>query len=165
MAGKNSGVAMSGRRFGQGVGVIAAAAVSLIAGCSSGTTASPSTVTVTDSGTPTTQPPAWSSTAAVPSPSAAAPSVPPDSAGGSNQTWSMPNLIGQDLQSAQDAIQSMTNDGVWYSDSNDLTGKGREQVMDRNWQVCTSTPPPGATITSNTSITFGVVRIDSESCP
>lgn len=80
-------------------------------------------------------------------------------------SWTMPNLIGKDLQGAQDAIQSLTNGLVWYSGSTDLTGKGRSQVIDRNWVVCTSTPPPGTTITTSTNITFGVVRIDTEKCP
>ncbi|MCG5432423.1 PASTA domain-containing protein [Mycobacterium sp. MYCO198283] len=77
----------------------------------------------------------------------------------------MPDLTGQNLQAAQDAIQALTGGAVFYSGSTDLTGQGRMQVADRNWQVCTSTPPPGATITSATSISFGVVRIDTESCP
>lgn len=38
-------------------------------------------------------------------------------------------------------------------------------MSDRNWQVCSSTPAPGATFTVGTNIDFGVVRIDSEECP
>ena len=86
-------------------------------------------------------------------------------AASAEQTWTMPNLIGRDLQGAQDAIQSVTGGAVWYSGSTDLTGKGRAQILDRNWQVCSSTPAPGATITSSTAIKFGVVRIDTEKCP
>ncbi|MBI3224390.1 MAG: hypothetical protein HYZ39_04955 [Mycolicibacterium cosmeticum] len=80
-------------------------------------------------------------------------------------SWTMPNLIGKDLQGAQDAIQSLTHDAVWYTGSTDLTGKGRAQISDRNWQVCTSTPPPGASFTASTKVDFGVVRIDTEVCP
>lgn len=79
-------------------------------------------------------------------------------------SWTMPNLIGMDLQGAQDAIQSLTRGEVWFSSSTDLTGKGRAQVSDRNWQVCSSTPPPGAKFTVSTGIDFGLVRI-SEECP
>lgn len=79
-------------------------------------------------------------------------------------TWSMPNLIGMDLQGAQDAIQSLTDGEVWFSSSTDLTGKGRAQISDRNWQVCSSTPPAGAKFTVSTKIDFGVVRV-SEDCP
>lgn len=79
-------------------------------------------------------------------------------------SWTMPNLIGTDLQGAQDAIQSLTRGEVWFSSSTDLTGKGRAQISDRNWQVCSSTPAPGATFTATTKIDFGVVRV-SEKCP
>jgi len=37
--------------------------------------------------------------------------------------------------------------------------------MDRNWQVCTSTPAPGESFTVGAKVNFGVVRIDSEECP
>lgn len=80
-------------------------------------------------------------------------------------SWTMPNLIGMDLQGAQDAIQSLTHGEVWFSSSTDLTGKGRAQISDRNWQVCSSTPPPGAKFSASTKIDFGVVRIDTEKCP
>ncbi|WP_235732774.1 hypothetical protein [Mycolicibacterium septicum] len=79
-------------------------------------------------------------------------------------SWTMPNLIGMDLQGAQDAIQSLTRGEVWFSSSTDLTGKGRAQISDRNWQVCSSTPAPGAKFTVSTEIDFGVVRV-SEECP
>jgi hypothetical protein len=79
-------------------------------------------------------------------------------------SWTMPNLVGKDLQGAQDAIQSLTHDAVWYSSSTDLTGKGRAQIVDRNWTVCNSTPAPGATFNTTTAIDFGVVR-DTETCP
>jgi hypothetical protein len=77
----------------------------------------------------------------------------------------MPNVIGMDLQGAQDAIQSVTHGAVWFSSSTDLTGQGRAQFNDRSWVVCTSTPPVGRAFTSSTKVDFGVVRIDSESCP
>jgi hypothetical protein len=78
--------------------------------------------------------------------------------------WTMPDLIGQDLQGAQDAIQSLTDSAVAYTDSTDLTGQDRMQVSDRHWRVCTSTPSPGETFTADTEIEFGVVRIE-EICP
>jgi hypothetical protein len=77
----------------------------------------------------------------------------------------MPNLIGRNLQDAQDAIQQLSNDDVFFTGSTDLTGQARNQMMDRNWQVCTSTPAPGESFTKDTSIDFGVVRIDTETCP
>jgi hypothetical protein len=82
----------------------------------------------------------------------------------SDPSWTMPNLVGTDLQGAQDAIQSLTHGQVWLSTSTDLTGKGRAQIVDRNWTVCSSTPSPGAAFTATTTIDFGVVR-DTETCP
>src|SRR5258708_35306255 len=79
-------------------------------------------------------------------------------------SWTMPNLVGTDLQGAQDTIQSLTHGKVWFSSSTDLTGQGRAQIVDRNWTVCSSTPAPGATFTATTAIDFGVVR-DTETCP
>ena len=81
-----------------------------------------------------------------------------------DQSWTMPKLSGVDLQGAQDAIQSLTHGKVWYSSSTDLTGKGRAQIVDRNWIVCSSTLPAGAAFTATTTIDFGVVR-DTEVCP
>lgn len=83
----------------------------------------------------------------------------------SAQSWTMPDLTGMDLQGAQDAIQSLTSDAVWYTSSTDLTGQGRAQILDRAWVVCSSTPPPGAPFTASTEVDFGVVKKDVESCP
>jgi hypothetical protein len=77
----------------------------------------------------------------------------------------MPDLRGGNLQTAQDAIQALTGNPAFFSTSTDLTGQGRMQVMDRNWQVCSSTPAPGESFTSTSKVDFGVVKIDSESCP
>ncbi len=122
------------------IGAAVIAACTVLAGCGGGD-GSPVTVTVTEPGDPSA------------SASAAAPS------------WTMPDLIGGNLQDAQNAIQSLTGYRKFYSGSTDLTGQDRRQILDRNWQVCTSTPPPGETFTEDTAIDFGVVRIDGESCP
>jgi hypothetical protein len=76
----------------------------------------------------------------------------------------MPDLTGGDLQGAQDAIQSLTNDAIFFTDSHDASGEGRAQLLDRGWQVCTQDPAPGSKITPDTNIDFGVVRV-SEQCP
>jgi hypothetical protein len=90
--------------------------------------------------------------------------LPLSPAAAADPSWTMPNLIGTDLQGAQDAVQSLTRGKVWYSGSTDLTGQGRAQLVDRNWIVCNSTPPVGAMFTATTTIDFGVVR-DTETCP
>jgi hypothetical protein len=138
--------------------VFIAAAMMLTAACGSSTTApttvtaQPSTVTVRE--TPTA--------AAAPAPALVPEQAPPATVAASS--WTMPNLVGKDLQAAQDAIQALTDDKVFFSGSTDLTGESRMQINDRNWQVCTSTPPAGTDFTAETSVSFGVVK-ESESCP
>jgi PASTA domain len=85
-----------------------------------------------------------------------------NSGGGSVDSWTMPDLTGKDLQTAQDAIQSLTNDGVFFTTSHDATGQGRHQILDRDWQVCSEDPAPGSKITPDTKIDFAVVRMDTE---
>lgn len=58
----------------------------------------------------------------------------------------MPNVIGRNLQAAPNAIQALGNDEGLHSGSTELTGECRNQLMEANLQVCTSTPPPGATM-------------------
>jgi hypothetical protein len=139
-----------------GIGVVAMTGI--FAGCSGGSGTPPATVTVRDTQTKTVS--------VSPSATASAPTeTPTPSASAAARSWTMPDLVGKNLQDAQDAIQLLTNNEVFYTGSTDLTGQGRNQIMDRNWQVCSSTPSPGATFTKDTAIDFGVVRIDSESCP
>ncbi|TDV57630.1 PASTA domain-containing protein [Actinophytocola oryzae] len=78
--------------------------------------------------------------------------------------WTMPNLVGAVLQDAQDQIQQLTGGAVYFTDSHDLTGEGRNQVLDANWQVCDQNVPPGTALTVTSKIDFGVVKVD-ESCP
>jgi hypothetical protein len=78
-------------------------------------------------------------------------------------TWTMPNLVGVGLQEAQDTIQELTGYGIAVTASHDATGANRMQLSDRNWKVCTQNVPPGATITSDTRIDFGAVKLE-ESC-
>jgi hypothetical protein len=88
-----------------------------------------------------------------------------DSGGGSGDSWTMPDLTGKDLQAAQDSVQALTNDGIFFTTSHDATGEGRNQILDRDWQVCSQDPAPGSKITPDTKIDFGVVRVETEQCP
>lgn len=76
----------------------------------------------------------------------------------------MPNLVGTNLQQAQDKIQALTNDAIYRTTSHDATGKHRSQVIDSNWKVCTQSVAPGATIAKGTKIDFGTVKL-AENCP
>lgn len=55
----------------------------------------------------------------------------------------MPDVVGMNLQAAQNRIQEA---GVFYSRSEDATGAGRMQIVDSNWVVVAQTPAPGELI-------------------
>jgi hypothetical protein len=76
----------------------------------------------------------------------------------------MPNLVGLNLQNAQDQIQSLTNYGIAVTTSHDATGAGRHQVFDRNWKVCSQNIAPGSMVDRHTRIDFGAVKL-GERCP
>ena len=78
--------------------------------------------------------------------------------------WSMPNLVGSGLQDAQDAIQKLTGNVVFFTSSHDVSGQGRHQILDRNWKVCDQNIAPGAQIQIGVKIDFGVVKL-AEKCP
>ncbi|WP_228815145.1 calcium-binding protein [Nocardia cyriacigeorgica] len=59
------------------------------------------------------------------------------------------------LQAAQDQIQAA---GVFFSRSEDATGAGRMQVMDRNWVVVSQAPGPGEPVGEGEAV-LSVVKI------
>lgn len=131
----------------------AGACLVIVTGCGAGTSDSPTTTvtTVTES-----------------APAAPAQEVPaqqePAPPQGAQGQWAMPNLVGSNLQDAQNQIQSLTSDAIFYTSSHDLSGANRNQVLDANWEVCSQNVAPGAAITPDSTIDFGVVKI-GEGCP
>ncbi|MEU2448742.1 hypothetical protein ABZ605_01570 [Streptomyces sp. NPDC012765] len=97
-----------------------------------------------------------------PAPGATAPAgsapVPPKAG---RTTAAVPDFVGQVLQDAQDGAQAA---GFYLLSSHDALGKNRNQVLDRNWKVCTQTPRGGTTTGTDTKIDFGTVK-NEESCP
>jgi hypothetical protein len=76
----------------------------------------------------------------------------------------MPNLVGRNLQDAQDAIQALTGNPVFITTSHDATGQRRLQVLDANWKVCSQSIAPGAAFTADSTIDFAAVKL-AEACP
>jgi beta-lactam-binding protein with PASTA domain len=76
----------------------------------------------------------------------------------------MPNLVGQNLQKAQDKIQDLVNDPAYLTTSHDASGQKRQQVDDSNWKVCTQNVAAGQEIGMKSTIDFGAVK-NEESCP
>lgn len=75
--------------------------------------------------------------------------------------WDMPNLVGKNLQDAQDQIQRLTDNAV-RTTSHDATPADREQEVDRDWKVCNQSAKPGDQITEESSIDFTVVKTNEE---
>ncbi len=120
------------------------------------------------SAAPSTTPSQPAPSSAVPSTTSAAPATTvapsPTTAGAttSGVDFVMPDLVGLDLQSAQNAVQDL---GAFYSVSHDLLGS-RNQVIDSSWVVCDQNVAPGQRVTGDVEgeIDFGVVKRE-ERCP
>lgn len=65
---------------------------------------------------------------------------------------------------AQDLLQDVAGNFLYYSSSEDATGQGRMQLIDSNWLVCSHNVAPGATVTEDLNVIFYVVKED-ETCP
>ena len=83
--------------------------------------------------------------------------------GAAKGPWTMPNLVGSQLQRAQNAVQKLTGNPLFRTRSHDATGRKRRQVIDSNWKVCTQNVPAGKKFTRDTVIDFGAVK-NSEKC-
>lgn len=81
---------------------------------------------------------------------------------GGTEHWAMPNLVGANLQDAQNQIQELTDNSV-KTTSHDATPQDREQDDDRDWKVCNQSAKAGDQITEEQAIDFTVVKND-ESC-
>lgn len=67
-------------------------------------------------------------------------------------TITVPSVVGKDLQLAQDTMQAA---GLYNLKSHDSTGRGRLQVLDRNWRVTDQSPSAGATVAKDQLIDLG----------
>ncbi|HWC22811.1 MAG TPA: DUF2510 domain-containing protein [Flexivirga sp.] len=79
-------------------------------------------------------------------------------------SWTMPDEKGKTLQAAQDDIQLVSGNPLFYSTSTDALGADRMQLWDRDLRVCAQTPRAGTTFTEDTAVDFSVVKLD-ETCP
>ncbi len=76
--------------------------------------------------------------------------------------WSMPNLVGANLQDAQNKLQDLGHGSI-ETTSHDATAADREQVNDRDWVVCQQSVKPGDQVTEEDSVDFVVVKV-GEKC-
>jgi beta-lactam-binding protein with PASTA domain len=81
---------------------------------------------------------------------------PTDDAGStSTVAGAVPNVVCKDLQSAQDTLQAA---GFFNLGSEDATGQGRQQLVDRNWVVVGQSVAPGDRPDRGTHITLSAVK-------
>jgi beta-lactam-binding protein with PASTA domain len=83
------------------------------------------------------------------------------SAGATPADRTVPDFVGKGLQTAQDDAQAA---GFPSLSSHDASGRARLQILDRDWKVCFQAPAAGSTVSSDSRIDFGVVKLD-ETCP
>jgi hypothetical protein len=81
-----------------------------------------------------------------------------------DDSFVMPHEVGKILQAAQDDVQRVSGNPIFFTSSTDATGAGRHQILDRDSQVCTQSVPAGSKVGPDARIDFGVVRT-SETCP
>jgi len=74
----------------------------------------------------------------------------------------MPNVVCMNLQDAQDYIQSET--GVFFSLSEDATGRGRLQIIDSNWIVVGQRPSVGTPISEGDAVLSAVKIGEANDC-
>ncbi len=128
--------------------------VALAVGCSGGDD-EPSEA---EEPSPTTEsPPAEPTTTEPPAATSQPTTEPPGGVG----AVPLPDVVGLDLQLAQDTMQAA---GFYGLTSHDATGEARLQVLDRNWTVCDQTPAAGAPARLDAVVDLGAVK-DDESCP
>jgi hypothetical protein len=166
---ESNGRGMSNARL-----VAAGALVALaLSGCGSAkdetplsTTAAPTSATApTSTVPPTTVPPTTAAPTTTPPPATAppttaAPTTPPPATTAAPAL--MPDVVCMNLQDAQDTIQRA---GVFFSRSVDATGRGRHQILDRDWQVVGQQPSPGTPISEGEPV-LSVVKYGEQSpCP
>ncbi|AXT85006.1 hypothetical protein C6I20_07280 [Aeromicrobium sp. A1-2] len=77
------------------------------------------------------------------------------------EVFTMPKLVGDVLQDAQDELQSL---GSYVLRQDDATGAGRFQVLDSNWKVCQQEPSAGTSVPTDRLVVLTAVKL-SEACP
>jgi len=73
----------------------------------------------------------------------------------------VPNVVGLDHQLGQDTMQGA---GFYYLREEDASGQERLLVNDRNWYVCSQSPPGGTEASTDDQVVLSSVK-KGEACP
>ncbi|GEK20375.1 hypothetical protein [Cellulomonas xylanilytica] len=123
-----------------------------LAACSAGSPASAPAAAVTV-GAPVEPSPSRTTAPVEPGEASATP--------GSVETFTMPELVGVNLQRGQDILREA---GASLLDHTDASGLERDQVNDSNWRICTQDPAAGVLVPVETRVTLAAVKVE-EICP
>ncbi|MGS2807351.1 PASTA domain-containing protein [Nocardia sp. MW-W600-9] len=151
---------MAGRLVGVATVVLVGAtgcAVETESGARTSSATAPPTITVTAVGSSGVAPAPTTSSA----PLAVVPPVTTVPAAAPAPAALMPAVVCMNLQAAQDTIQAA---GVFFSRSKDASGRGRAQVMDRNWVVVAQEPAPGMPVGEAEAVLSVVKNDESSQC-
>lgn len=77
------------------------------------------------------------------------------------QVFIVPDLIGEPLDEAQGALQSLGSQSL---DPQDASGLGRSVSIDGVWRVCTQSPKAGEVVDVRTVVILAAV-LSGERCP
>jgi hypothetical protein len=83
-------------------------------------------------------------------------SAPPTADAATSGKITVPNVVGEDHQFAQDKMQAA---GLYNLSEEDATGQDRLLLIDRNWKVVTQAPTPGSKVSEDTTITLGSKKL------
>ncbi|GLY13763.1 hypothetical protein Kisp01_07790 [Kineosporia sp. NBRC 101677] len=75
--------------------------------------------------------------------------------------FTMPDLVGRNLQQAQDDLQAR---GSYLLDQVDATDQDRFQLLDSGWKVCRQSPVAGKQVLKTKLVRLEAVKL-SENCP
>lgn len=75
--------------------------------------------------------------------------------------FTMPALVGRNLQTAQDVLQAR---GSYLLDQVDATSQNRFQLLDSDWKVCHQSPAAGTQVLKTRLVRLEAVKL-SERCP
>ncbi len=75
------------------------------------------------------------------------------------ETFTMPDLVGDNLQDAQNELQAL---GATELEQADATGQDRSQIVDSNWKVCSQDPAAGETVPVDRTVVLSSVKNDED---
>lgn len=150
---------MSRPRFTCVAAIVTGAAVLALTACGGG--AAPAATVTQVAPTVTVAPPVTVTATPTPSPTVEPEAAETQAAPAAPETFTMPKVVGENLQLAQDILQKQ---GSYVLDQEDALGLDRIQVMDSNWQVCSQTPKAGKKVPVETVVLLASVKL-TESCP